>query len=100
MIVADAERDLWIACLWRAAWDCRGVYLDHTCRHAKKRMIQEDARRWFYDRRVYVGSFLWIANTFDMNPDSLRGRLLEEAAPRAHLIEPDLSATSFPDHAA
>ena len=36
---------------------------------------EEDARAWFQSGREGIGSFLWICDTLELDPDSLKRRL-------------------------
>lgn len=65
------ETDLWFGTLARRFRLPRHDGVDES--------IQSDARKWFFDSRTYVGSFLWVCFSLDVNPDYIRRKLLEEA---------------------
>ena len=75
MIELQGEIELWISVLWRAAYDFHGRFgADET--------TQQDAEGWLYSTSTALGSFLWVCNSLDLNPDYLRERLIAEATPR------------------
>jgi hypothetical protein len=72
----EAVVDLWLEVLRRAVDDI-------NLRYGADEMDQQDAKDWFYDWRVYTGSFLWICYSLNLDPSYVRKKLLDEARPLA-----------------
>jgi hypothetical protein len=63
------EVNLWVAVLQQAAADASGRDLDQPWR-------RREALDWFFSGAETVGSFRWIAHSFNLNPARLREKLL------------------------
>jgi hypothetical protein len=92
MIVLDGEIELWINVLWQAAYD---FHRRDNC----EEWAAQDAEEWFCSNSTALGSFLWICNSLDLNPDYLRERLIAEAMPRKREGQlPEHLADDNPQH--
>jgi hypothetical protein len=76
-----SEIDLWAALLQQAARDYYGVV---SCKEwtETRKVIQKNAQQWFESRSDDVGTFVWLANLLNHDPQWLRKKLLEDARPK------------------
>jgi hypothetical protein len=76
-----AEIHLWAALLQQAARDYYGVV---SCKEwtETRKVIQKNAQQWFDSRSDDVGTFVWLANLLNHDPQWLRKKLLADARPK------------------
>jgi len=70
-------RSLWGAVLQQAITDLQvRVYKTPSQRNTENMRIREDARKWFTDDYNHIGSFRFVCDVLDLNPDYLLKRLI------------------------
>lgn len=68
------EMVLWSRVLLQAIWDLAGIKLKVQKSEAPR--LQRRTRAWFLATKDSPGSFIWICNTLQLDPDAVRDRVL------------------------
>jgi hypothetical protein len=68
------ERELWGAVLMQAIYDTVGLHVATSARD--RRLIRQQAESWFLFHSSSLGSFLWVCNSLNLDPASVRRRAL------------------------
>ncbi len=72
-MIPEAELDLWRAVLARSLRDFAGV--DAYVTPFERVQLKRRARFWFSSDEFSLGSFRWICQTLDLDPDYFRAHL-------------------------
>lgn len=78
LFAVTPEKSLWAGMLLRALNDAAGVQLMESKKYAN--LIQRDARAWFSSPRFTTGSFLWICDVLNLDPDAVKRSTLQRSA--------------------
>lgn len=73
----ESERQLWAAALLNALRDSIGRGLVNDGKVAKT-LSERDAKEWFASNAYYVGSFKWICELLELEPDNIRRKIENE----------------------
>lgn len=70
------ERDLWAAVLWTALLDISApaarTYEVADSTNYKSLSNKETAQDWVFSEEFEIGSFLWVCQLLEMNPETMR----------------------------
>lgn len=80
---SENARRLWAAVMERAILDLQ----DHS--------LRTEAVEWINSKRHNIGSFNWVCNQLDMNPNSVKRALLGTYLTPCHLSPPNRQTTSI-----
>jgi hypothetical protein len=72
LVVSDPYKSLWSAVLGRAADDIM----------SRQHIAQSSAKYWFKSRMYGVGSFCWICDVLDLDPDKTMAAVFSRGVAR------------------